>query len=78
MRNNDSRSMEPSVSYGNAQPADPHLDRVQAWLVLLGALMAMIVLSGCASSSVQADADPWAYNHNTGYPFVGGPSFLGR
>jgi hypothetical protein len=39
----------------------------------LGAVLAMILLSGCASASLQANSDPWQYNPTTGYPVVGGP-----
>jgi hypothetical protein len=41
-------------------------------LVFIGGLMALILLSGCASGSQGGSADPTQYNTNTGYPAVGG------
>ena len=40
-------------------------------LVALGALIALIALSGCASPAAGAGSDPTMYNANTGYPAVG-------
>jgi len=40
------------------------------WLMVLGCIMEMILLSGCASAHVW-DSDPWAYDPNTGYPIIG-------
>ncbi len=39
--------------------------------VAVGALLAVILLSGCASPSVGGGADLYHYNGNTGYPAVG-------
>jgi len=44
---------------------------LQAGLVTLLAIMALVLLSGCASVPVQEDSDAWQYNPNTGYPAVG-------
>ena len=43
----------------------------QPALMAMGAFMAAILLSGCASSREQAGSAPWQYNLNTGYPAVG-------
>lgn len=40
-------------------------------LMFLGAVLALTLLSGCASSNVGGSADPLEYNPNTGYPAVG-------
>ena len=45
--------------------------KIQTALVALVAVMALVLLSGCASVPVQGDSDPWQYNPNTGYPAVG-------
>jgi len=52
---------------------ESHAGQLQTRLMLLGAIMAIILLSGCASVRVQGDSDPWKYNTNTGWPAVGGP-----
>ena len=44
--------------------------KIQAALVALVAVMALVLLSGCAS--VHGNPDPLQYNPNTGYPAVGG------
>ena len=44
--------------------------KIQAALVALVAVMALVLLSGCAS--VYGNPDPLQYNPNTGYPAVGG------
>jgi hypothetical protein len=44
---------------------------IRAALVTLGAAMALVLLSGCASVPVHGDSDPWKYNPSTGYPAVG-------
>ena len=44
---------------------------LQAGLVALLTIMALVLLSGCASVPVQGDSSPWQYNPNTGYPAVG-------
>jgi hypothetical protein len=44
---------------------------IRAGVVTLVALMTLVMINGCASVPVQADADPWQYNPNTGYPAVG-------
>ena len=45
--------------------------KIQAALVALVAVMALVLLSGCASVPVQGDSDSGQYNPNTGYPAVG-------
>ena len=45
---------------------------LQAGLVALLAIMALVLLSGCASVPVQGNSDPSQYNAETGYPAVGG------
>ena len=45
--------------------------KIQAALVALVAVMALVLLSGCASVPVQGDSDLGQYNPNTGYPVVG-------
>ena len=44
--------------------------KIQTALVALVAVMALGLLSGCAS--VHGNPDPLQYNPNTGYPAVGG------
>ncbi len=44
--------------------------KIQTALVALVAVMALVLLSGCAS--VHGNPDPLQYNPNTGYPAVGG------
>ena len=44
--------------------------KIQTALVAVLAVMALFLLSGCAS--VQGNPDPLQYNPNTGYPAVGG------
>lgn len=46
--------------------------KIQAALVALLAVMALVLLSGCASVPVQGNPDPVQYNPETGYPAVGG------
>ena len=41
-------------------------------LVVVGAVMALLMLSGCATSNVGGTSDEDHYNNNTGYPAVGG------
>jgi len=53
-------------------PTRPKTNRPWAPLIALCAVMVVILLSGCASPSV-GDCDPYKYDPNTGYPFVGGP-----
>ena len=45
--------------------------KIQAALVALLAVMALVLLSGCASVPVQGNSDPSQYNAETGYPAVG-------
>ena len=45
-------------------------------LVVLGAVMALALLSGCASVVTDAAAERWEYNLNTGYPVVGAGAAL--
>ena len=44
--------------------------KIQTALVALVAVMALVLLSGCAS--VRGNPDPLQYSPNTGYPAVGG------
>ena len=46
--------------------------KIQAALVALLAVMALVLLSGCASVPVQGNPDALQYNPETGYPAVGG------
>ena len=40
-------------------------------LVFIGGIMALMLLSGCASRQAGASLDAYQYNTNTGYPAVG-------
>jgi hypothetical protein len=53
-------------------PATTNTNRSLALLLALAALLVVIISSGCASTNVE-DNDPYRYNPNTGYPFIGGP-----
>jgi hypothetical protein len=55
---------------------EAHESGTQLGLMVLGAIMAMALLSGCASAHLQGDSDPWKYNPTTGYPAVGGPRWI--
>jgi hypothetical protein len=57
-----------SPAEGDPSPATFHAYRSLVSLAAIFALMS----SGCASTNV-ADTDPYKYNPNTGYPFIGGP-----
>jgi len=46
--------------------------KIQAALVALLAVMALVLLSGCASVPVQGNPVALQYNPETGYPAVGG------
>ena len=46
--------------------------KTQAALVALLAVMALVLLSGCASVPAQRNSEVLRYNPNTGYPAVGG------
>ncbi len=46
--------------------------KIQTALVALLAVMALALLSGCASVPVQGNSEALQYNPNTGYPAVGG------
>lgn len=43
-------------------------------LVAIGAVIALMLLSGCSSTPVGGESDAWQYNSVTGYPAVGGSS----
>ena len=45
--------------------------KIQAALVALLAVMALVLLSGCASVPAQGNSEALQYNPNTGYPAVG-------
>ena len=57
---------------GYTSPATTNAKRSLAPLLPLAALLVVIISSGCASTNVE-DSDPYKYNPNTGYPFIGGP-----
>jgi len=42
-----------------------------SFLVVAGAIMALAILSGCASPPMGGSSDPYQYNTATGYPAVG-------
>jgi hypothetical protein len=44
-------------------------------LGILGAVLLVMLLNGCASVAPSVASDPWQYNPNTGYPAVGGPTW---
>ncbi len=60
-----------SPAEGDPSPATSHSYRSLVSLLVLAAIFALMS-SGCASTKV-ADTDPYKYNPNTGYPFIGGP-----
>lgn len=64
--NNKSRSRE------YTSRTDSNANRSLAQLLALSAILVLLVASGCASTNVD-DSDPYKYNPNTGYPFIGGP-----
>ena len=41
-------------------------------LLALGAILTMLLLSGCVSATPYGASDPNQYNDTTGYPAVGG------
>jgi len=43
---------------------------------IVGAVLLLILINGCASTRDSKDADPWQYNYNTGYLAVGSPVWL--
>jgi uncharacterized protein YceK len=49
-----------------------HMRKIQTALVALLAVLALVLLSGCASVPVQGNSDPMQYNPETGYPAAGG------
>jgi len=51
-------------------------DSTQVRLMALGAVMAMALLSGCASPGLQSDSEQLKYNSDTGYPAVGGSDWV--
>ena len=74
--------MKQNASSGFSRPLrrsplrEANYSGTQVGLMVLGAIMAMALLSGCASPQVQGDSDPWKYNPTTGYPAVGGPRWI--
>lgn len=48
----------------------------QVRLMVLGAVLAMALLTGCASPHLRSDSDLLNYNSDTGYPAVGGPRWV--
>jgi len=70
---NDNGSLKESAPHtGRAKLLRPNASKeIRAGIVALGAAMALVLLTGCASVPVQGDSDPWQYNPNTGYPAVG-------
>jgi len=73
MKHKEKASKKSSLKCRTIPPALPNANPLQTRLMHLGAVLAMILLSGCASASLQANSDPWQYNPTTGYPVVGGP-----
>jgi hypothetical protein len=47
------------------------LKRACSGLALVGVVLALAVLAGCASQSMGGSSDPLQYNAETGYPAVG-------
>ena len=54
----------------------PNHTRRDAGFGIIGAVLLLILINGCASTRDSKDADPWQYNYNTGYPAVGSPVWL--
>jgi len=75
MQNNDRSSATFQFTFRHASPQDSNPRRGRTPPIVLGAVAAISLLSGCASARVQGDSDPWKYNPNTGYPAVGAPSW---
>ncbi len=44
---------------------------IRVGVAILVAVIALVMVNGCASVPAQANADTWQYNPNTGYPAVG-------
>lgn len=61
-----------SPAGGYTSPATSNANRSLAPLLALAAILFVIISAGCASTNVE-DTDPYKYNPNTGYPFIGGP-----
>ena len=59
---------ESSSRNGAAYPEAPNY----SVMVVVGAIMALALLSGCASAPAGGSTDPYEYNTATGYPAVGG------
>ncbi len=59
------------TTYANVQPTHTSCLVDYSTLVVIGAILALALLSGCASMSLGGASDPEQYNPNTGYPAVG-------
>jgi len=77
MAHEDRASKKSSLKCRTTPRAEANANRLRTRLMLLGAVIAMVLLSGCASASGRWDSDPWTYNPGTGYPAVGGPFHIG-
>ena len=73
MKQNDRASWISLSQRGLTPLPEPNVRRTPTRLLVLGAAVVMLLLSGCASARIQRDPDPWKYNYNTGFPAVGGP-----
>jgi len=71
MPNNNRSPMDSSLKRRNTTPSRTNADRLRASLIVLAAVVGVIMLSGCASTSGEGSR-PREYNINTGYPAVGG------
>lgn len=49
--------------------------RIRLGLGIVGVVLLVMLVNGCASISGSGEPDQNKYNHDTGYPAVGGPSF---
>jgi len=72
---NDNRLKSSVLDSGRAKVLKSVVSReIRAALAALGAALALVLLSGCASVPAHGDSDPWQYNPNNGYPAVGAGS----
>ena len=70
--NHNDRLREPAQTGGGARALTSGYGRgVQGGLVVLGAILLVILVNGCASFAGSGDYDPWQYNPNTGAPHFG-------
>jgi len=72
----DKKAAKPGGTPAKHTPATKPLPAtMQTRLMALGAVMAMVLLSGCASTPATQEGDLYQYNPATGYPAVGGPNW---